>query len=302
MFLQYELWHDCKFGCNFCTTRYIPRRRNKLKSLEYVKNSLKSKNIPEYSTIGFIGGEFFDGQLNTPEIKSSFYDLIDYTIKILGQTGRLMIATALMSKNESDVMEFCEFIHKYNYDKNTMICTSYDTHNRFKTDISKKIWENTFQHIQQKYPDVKRHVEMILTQGLVDTLLKDPLFLNKFSNKWNVNVHFNIPSVPPSYPRETVMTKEEFNTVCPNFFPKRKDVLTLMTMNTGIDWRALSDHRFHSTEIHFCLDDYQWLIAPKRDELSTTCLKFHCCHNCCGYIDSTIKIQNDIKMFLQSSL
>lgn len=301
MFLQYELWKDCKFGCGFCSNKFIAKKRNKKESLEYVIKSLKSKIIPSNSSIGFTGGEFFDGQLSDPEVKKLFYEVLGLTISKLGPTGRLMICTALMSKDKTDWFEFCDFIQAHDYETHTLVCTSYDRLYRFN-DTTKQIWNDTFQETRQKYPKLNLHVEMILTQDLVETVINDPLYLKRHAEEWGTSIHFNIPALP-YYSELHKIDKVEFNKRYPKFFPNRKDFLKLISMRVPeFDMVALADHRFHSTEIHYCLNDINWIIVPEREKMPTTCLKQKICDNCCCYVDSPRKMQDDLKAFLEATM
>ena len=73
MFLQYELWKDCSFGCKYCFNQNIKTKKNKVSALKYAIDSLHDRwTIPQGSTIGFMGGEFFDGQLRDSEVYTNF--------------------------------------------------------------------------------------------------------------------------------------------------------------------------------------------------------------------------------------
>lgn len=302
-FLQYELWKDCNNGCKYCFNQYVPKKRNKLKALEYAINSLKSKNLEAGSSIGFMGGEFFGGQLSNKKVKEKFYELSNLVIEKLNTNppGRFLIMSALMADDPSDWFEFCDFIHEHNFDKNMLICTSWDSLYRFN-EKTEKNWENTVKSTQEKYPDMKIHVEMILTEYLIQNIMKNPNYLKDFEKKWNVRVDFNIPYLPLFYELHNE-PKEKFIERLPDFLPKRKSFLTLLKERpNSFDLAGISDHRFHSSELHYSLNDIDWIILPERDKMETTCINHKVCDNCCGYADSKIKIQKDIKMFLQSCL
>ena len=299
MFLQYELWKDCSFGCKYCFNQNIKTKKNKTSALSYAINSLHDRCITHGSTIGFMGGEFFDGQLRDPEVYMKFYKLIGYAIFSLGSTGRLCITTALMSDDLSDWKEFCNFIHSYNYDKNVLVCTSYDSEYRFnKRTLSN--WENAMEYTHKYFPDMKIHVEMILTQYLVDSIMQYPDCIQEFEKRWDCRVDFNIPYLP--FLCEFVgEDKEKFNERLPGFLPKRKDFLNMIQKyGHKLDLAAISDHRFHSSELHYSLNEKDWIILPQRDKMETTCTNLRPCANCCGYADSDIKMQSDIKMFMKS--
>ena len=68
----------------------------------------------------------------------------------------------------------------------------------------------------------------------------------------------------------------------------------------AFDLDGISNHSYHSSELHYALNDKDWIVLPERDKMETTCINQKPCNNCCGYADSTIKIQDDIKMFIKS--
>lgn len=301
-FIQYELWKDCKNNCKYCFNKNIKPVRNKVSSLKYVLNSLREKNILPGTSIGFIGGEFFDGQMGNPKVKELFYELIDLTMHKIDTNppGRFLITASLMSNDSSDWFEFCEYIHKYNLDENVLICTSWDAKYRFN-DTTKNNWEKTVSETQRRYPKLKFHVEMILTEYLLNGILDDTFSIRNFEEKWNCRVDLNIPYLPWFHERGE--DKETFSKKLPLFFPKRRTFLRLLSEKPeSINLAGISDCRFHSSELHYTLDDRNWIILPERHKMGTTCTNLRACANCCGYIDSEIKIQEDIKMYIKSCM
>lgn len=300
MFIQYELWKDCKHGCGYCFNKYIHRQRDKLAAIEYAINSLKNKNIPPCTSIGLMGGEFFDGQLSSIAIKTKFYELIK-VIRDATNTeppGRFLITTALMSEDSSDWFEFCDFLQRNAMISRTLVCTSWDRLYRF-TPESLAAWESTVLKTRQRYPDIRMHVEMIITEYLLQDILKDPACIYKFEDKWNCRVDFNIPYLPFNYELHGE-TKEELDKKMPGFLPRRSTFLTVLaTCPDSFDLTGLCDHRFHSSELHYSMNDRDWVILPERDKMETTCTNLKACTNCCGYLDSDIKIQEDIRNFLK---
>lgn len=299
-FLQYELWKDCNNGCKYCFNQYIPKVRNKAAALDYAIKSLKEKVLEPGSSIGFMGGEFFGGQLANPKVKAKFYEMAELVIEKLrtDPPGRFMIMSALMADDKSDWFEFCDFIHEHNFDKNMLICTSWDKLHRF-TDRTLKNWEETMRETQQRYPDMRIHVEMILTEYLIQSIMADPMYLKNFEKEWNCRVDFNIPYLPMLCELHGE-TKEEFSKRLPDFLPKRKSFLNLLrTRPDSFDLAGIANHNFHSSELHYSLNDKDWIVLPERDKMETTCTNLKPCNNCCGYADSDIKIQSDIKNFLK---
>ena len=66
-FIQYELWKSCRNHCKFCYNYGQEDKLTKIDSLNYFLNKLDEKEVDNYNEIGFIGGEFFDNQLEDEE-------------------------------------------------------------------------------------------------------------------------------------------------------------------------------------------------------------------------------------------
>lgn len=298
-FIQYELWKDCSFRCEYCYNQYVPNVRNKLSSLEYTIKSIGCKNIEPESSIGFIGGEFFGGQLNDHIVKAKFYELIGLTLEKIktDPPGRLLIATALMAEDPSDWFEFCEFVSNHGMANQILVCTSWDAKYRFRGN-QEQYWEETVRETQKKYPELHWHINMILTEYLLQNLLEDPEYLKKFQKKWNARVDFNIPYLP-QYCEIFGETKVDFNKRFPEMLPKRDSFLKVLRLDV-LDLNIIADHRFNSSEFHYALNDKDWIILPERDKMENTCTNLKVCQNCCGYADSDIKIQHDIKAYMKS--
>ena len=76
---QVELWEECDNRCQFC---YLAQEgfktldNRKLEALNDLKNKLDNFDFDTYNNISLIGGEFFQGQLTTEEIKVKFFDCL----------------------------------------------------------------------------------------------------------------------------------------------------------------------------------------------------------------------------------
>ena len=63
---QFELWRECNCKCTFCTLgddNCKTPDEIKLKNMRDAYNEIRNYKAGEVDTIGFIGGEFFQGQL-----------------------------------------------------------------------------------------------------------------------------------------------------------------------------------------------------------------------------------------------
>ena len=132
--IQYELWQECNNHCTYCTLG----RSNNCKTsdemkLEAIKTAIKEiRNLSkgEVSALGFIGGEFFQGQLHNLSVKSAFMELVDVSNSLLssGYINELWFNATLIDTDQSDLIMTIDRIE--NKDK-LWILTSYDTKGRF---------------------------------------------------------------------------------------------------------------------------------------------------------------------------
>ena len=77
--LQYELWRECNCKCTFCTLGQDNLHTDndlKLQSLQTAIDEIRALKKGEHETLGFIGGEFFQGQLSTEELRNKWFELM----------------------------------------------------------------------------------------------------------------------------------------------------------------------------------------------------------------------------------
>ena len=89
--IQFELWKDCKQGCKFCCNKGA-RPTNKAHSFKYIQKVLNSLQPNEYDSIGLIGGELFNGEMDL--YMHQFYNVMS-RIKDLNPKN-IYIATSLI--------------------------------------------------------------------------------------------------------------------------------------------------------------------------------------------------------------
>ena len=90
-FIQFELWKDCSIGCKFCCNKGQPKI-NKMESIQYVMDILNSDEVNDYNEVGFIGGEFFNGEIES--VKDDFYKIFEKVASL--NFDKIYITAALM--------------------------------------------------------------------------------------------------------------------------------------------------------------------------------------------------------------
>lgn len=113
--LQFEIWEECNSKCKFCylgKINLLTPNHVKLKSLQLILDKISDLSIyDEYDVISYLGGEFFQGQLNTPEIKELFFKLMEKTAWLLENKyiREVWIYATLTIGNQEDLYKSLEY-------------------------------------------------------------------------------------------------------------------------------------------------------------------------------------------------
>lgn len=225
--LQYELWRACNCKCTFCTLgkdNLFTSDTLKLQSLNVAINELSNLKPNEHKIVGFIGGEFFQGQLNTPEIKDKFFELICITNDLLnkGYIQNIWLNASLLIGKQPDLYDTLNLIDKK--DK-LWVLTSYDTIGRFHTQKMLDTWEYHIFKIHELYPEININTTSILTGDFIERYNNGQIDLLAFRNKYKTSLFFKNPVAPLGLVDEK---KQEINDLIGNFFPKRHNFLTFL--------------------------------------------------------------------------
>ena len=252
--IQFQLWEECNSRCVYCFEGDDNRNTSielKLSVLRSVIDCLKSDKIKKYQVVSYIGGEIFQGQLNTKEVRDLFFEAIQITRKLYDEGTIKSVwfcASMMVGKNEDlyktlDYFKDCEDI---------WVATSYDTLHRFKTEKMFHTWENHIAKIHKEYPKIKLNTTMILTQDLMEKYLSGEFSFNEFSKKYNTKFYIK-PPVP--FVRAPVITEGEYDSsleikekseqVLPKFFPKKETALEFFIKYKQEEGKFLFDKLFN---------------------------------------------------------
>lgn len=292
-FLQFELWKECNNNCRFCFSR-LQKDVDKVNSMEEIYKILSSSIVHEYDIIGFIGGEFFNGQINTNKIHDKFYLLINKIIEYLNNNTikQFYITATLIQNSHDDLIEFLDYIESHNLIDRILLCTSYDVKYRFHNNRGKELWEQSIKLLHDKYPRLKIHVEIICTQALIDAMMNNEFDLVEFKKEFNVDVDF----LEPNTAFETV---EEFKKRLPVFLPTRNSFLMWVkrfcVVERIVDINTLFDPTIRSNTCFYHVDGKLIKIdnrhsGDRQIGFEQIEIKPHF-----GYSDSEIDIRDDVK-------
>ena len=219
--IQYELWRECNCNCTYCTLGFDNHKTDnelKLQSMQTAIDEMKNFEPNEHQTVGFIGGEFFQGQLNTPEIKSKFMELIKVANDLLNNhiVKDLWLNASLLIGNQKDLYEAIDLID----DKTKLwILTSYDSIGRFHTPKMLETWQYHMKNIHNLYPEIKLNTTSILTGDFIEKYLNDNIDIKEFKATYHTNL-FLKTTVKPGHLSH--LSKQEINDKIGNFFPTQE--------------------------------------------------------------------------------
>ena len=256
--LQLELWHECNSGCKFCYLKgYNGIASNDLK-IYALKQAIKTISDLSlytekgYNVLGYIGGEFFQGQQNTEEIRQLFLELMDKTnwLRNNGYIDSVWIYATMTIGDQKDLYTTLE---RFDTKKNFWLLTSYDTIGRFHTQKMEDNWKYHMKNISKLYPDIRFNITSILTGDLLDKYIRDEISFKKMQEEYKSTFFFKQCG---TFQNKTI---KEVNEELPNFIPRRDQFLNFLKkfykeeskdmwdrlMN--IDYRADALYRMYDT-------------------------------------------------------
>lgn len=245
-FIQYQLWQDCRNGCKFCSEKN-QISVNKIWSLNYIINKLDDPEVFDYQEVGIIGGEIFDNQLDNKDVEKLFYKLMDKLINM--HFKKIYVATSLIFDINKHLIKFINYLIANNVFDKVLFCTSYDIKYRFNTNAKKELWESNMLVLKKLYPTIKTHVETILTQYFIDSVLSKEFSIKDFIDKFNTRIDYIEPSSGMYY-----KDKQDCENHCPGFFPKKNSYIKFLIeegiKNKNIDLSCMISYQIRANRIY----------------------------------------------------
>lgn len=212
-FIQFYPWWDCGNNCAFCFAKLLKQHKTtkeeQISALDYVLKYLQDiPYISNFEVVGLIGGEFFEDQLNDEEVYAKFLMVINQCITLIEQNiiQKLYLMTHLIYPDNRKLTEVINLFKQHNITKKLLLCTSFDPWGRFHTPSHKQLWWDNVTYVQSLGVDV--HVEMILSQHLIDAVLSGSLDLLDFIEK-DIHIDFLNPQGFVAEDQTSGDTKEE---------------------------------------------------------------------------------------------
>lgn len=222
--IQFELWPDCKTGCPFCYlngTRRVTTLQEKINNVKDALKTLKNTELMQaYNAVGLIGGEFFQGQI--AGLEAHWNELITYLSILLkeNQIKEVWIASSLINIIQGDLIGVLYILSQTELleDQRITLCTSFDTIGRFNynfdgvtpeeiEELAKEgivpgmldpdklnDWLAQIDFVRKNYTNVAIHVQVILTQDVIDKLIEDPNYFDFITDRGCI-IDFRYPSI-----------------------------------------------------------------------------------------------------------
>ena len=289
-FVQFELWKDCHNNCDFCFNKGLIDC-SKEWSLKDVIARLNDPQLLVFNEIGFIGGEFFAHQIDS--VKDLFYELFDKVCSM--HFERILVTTSLIYKPH-ELIEFLSYIrHKQALHK-LLLCTSYDTIGRFHNEQSHALWCDNVRLLHLLYPELKIHVEQIVTNDFCERVLDNRFDIRQFEQEFKVRVDYLEPNTGGYY-----KSKQEFEQAVPNFLLKRNTFirwLFYVFTTKLVNQHDLFNRKLRSDLIYLTQGNKRIEICGRHKGTKDDILYFKQIGQVplFGYIDSDIKLWDDVLM------
>jgi len=290
-FIQFELWKDCSQHCPFCFNRgQMPVDKNK--SCHYVIEQLKKLKPNEYDSIGLIGGEFFNGEAQ--------YNMVDFftIIRLCKELNpkKIFITTNLIYNIGDYLIPVLKALKKtYNILDKIVLCTSWDYEYRFKNTDERMLWVKNMLWLGNNYPEVDLHVEMIMTQHLIDAVINEKFDFKLFQQVFRCSLDFIEPSSGLYFKDKFECQKE-----LPGFFPTKASFIKfLQKMNGVLDFNKLFSMDYRSDELHYHEDGLRSVAIGRRLTEGRCQLRDRTRKYDIGFIDSDEKMRDIVVAFME---
>ena len=264
--LQFELWQECGSNCKFCYLgdgNKFTNNELKMKSLQNTIDKISDLSLySEYDTLSYLGGEFFQGQLRTPELKEKFLELMEKTawLKDNGYIKQVWIYATMTIGDQKDLYDSLE---KFKNKDGLWILSSYDTMGRFHTPKMEETWKYHMKHIHELYPEVKFNVTTIITGDLIEKYLNDELSFKKMMEEYHTEFFFKQCGLG------AFESPQKMNEKIGNFFPKRdsfiKFLIKFRKEESPLIWDKLFNIKYRADSLYRNFnDDGKQMILNKR--------------------------------------
>ena len=289
-FIQFELWKDCSQCCPFCFNRgQMPI--NKTESCQYVMEQLEKLKPNDYDSIGLIGGEFFNGEMQYH--MHSFFLIMRKIAEL--NPKKIFLTTNLIYNIGDYLIPVLKALDKVLHIKEKLVlCTSWDKEYRFHNHEESMLWVKNMLWLKNHYPEIDLHVEMIMTQHLIDAVINDRIDLKLFQQIFRCSLDFIEPSSGLFF-----KDKYECQKAIPGFFPTKSSFIKFLQKTQGIiDFSKLFSMDYRSDELHYHEDGLQSVATGRRLTEGRCELRDRTRKYDIGFIDSNDKMRDVVLAYM----
>lgn len=221
--LQFQIWQQCNSLCKFCylgeDNRITPDQL-KISSLQKIIQKIKDLTLyDKFTTLSYLGGEFFQGQLKNPKVKQLFFKVMKISAQLL-QKNIIKNVYIYATLTIGDQQDLYETLKLFNKKEGLWILTSYDTFGRFHTKKMEQNWKYHMKHIYQLYPQIKFNITTILSDDCITKYLNNEISFKNMMQEFHSQFFFKQCGSPGN--------KQEFIKKLPGFFPTRSKFIKFL--------------------------------------------------------------------------
>ena len=217
---QWEMWAMCNNLCSYCYLGTDNRHTDKVRQMQSLTDCHKAiDNLDTriYNNISIIGGDFWQGQLDDPEVHDSFMALMEKCAKLYAdkKIGSLWITCTMTIGDQHHLYEMLDIFERYKafpderYGSSGLwLCTSWDAEGRFHTPDRKANWEYHMKNIHKLYPWVKFNCTIILMEKFLQMYLDGEWSPKKFMEEFHTYLFFKqigLGEIPQDIPEGKIV-------------------------------------------------------------------------------------------------
>ena len=195
---EFLLWNNCNNNCKFCHQKArknrfpgkFPDDAGKGKSIDLVTKFIAEGKVEHEANILLMGGELFDTQLSS-NTRRKFYGLCDLILAemVNGDITNLYLNTNLLYEDTSMLFNMLDLFVGFSMSHRIMFTTSCDIEYRFSSIYSRNLMLRNLRRVSQKYPNINRVANCILTDVACEFLMRDPYYLQKFEDEYGTRLN-----------------------------------------------------------------------------------------------------------------
>ena len=265
--LQFDLWQECNNGCSFCFLCDENKKTEndiKVQNLKKVFDIISDEsNYQTYQAIGFLGGEFFQGQLDDVEVHTQFFNVMRKTADLYncGMVKQVWIPATLTIGHQRDLYDTLDLFDSWD---NVWVITSWDTVGRFKTQKMLSNWDHHVKNLHKRYPGIKINITTILTTDFIQKYLNNEISLKRMAAEYNASLYFKHSIIILNKASEDTIEAQMQSKILSNklvegFFPKRSLFLKFLVefrhRESSDMWERLFGVRYRSDKLYRFLND-----------------------------------------------